>query len=173
MRLAFVKKRFSLHGGAEQYLRTLLGELKKEGHELHVFANQWTDEAGLVYHKVSILPLSSFLSVLSFSKNSSKVLRKERFDCIISFERTEYQDIYRAGDGCHRAWLGIREEIEPYLRKLSFRLTLCTAIPSRLKKRSLTLRPLLSSIRLWSKNRFEDIMAPLKARSLWRTMASI
>jgi len=122
MRLAFVKKRFSLHGGAEQYLRTLLSELKKKGHELHVFANQWTDEAGLIYHKVGIVPLSSFLSVLSFSKNSSKALRNERFDCIVSFERTEYQDISRAGDGCHRAWLGIREAIEPSLKRLSFRV---------------------------------------------------
>ena len=143
MRLAFVKKRFSLHGGAEQYLRTLLGELKKEGHELHVFANQWTDEAGLVYHKVSILPLSSFLSVLSFSKNSSKVLRKERFDCIISFERTEYQDIYRAGDGCHRAWLGIREEIEPYLRKLSFRINPLHRYTLSLEKKIFDTTPLI------------------------------
>jgi UDP-glucose:(heptosyl)LPS alpha-1,3-glucosyltransferase len=120
MRLAFVKKRFSLHGGAEQYLRTMLGELKKEGHELHIFANQWADEAGLTCHKVGIVPLSSFLSVCSFSKNASKMLRNDRFDCIVSFERTEYQDIYRAGDGCHRAWLELRSEIEPAYKQFSF-----------------------------------------------------
>ncbi len=120
MRLAFVKKRFSLHGGAEQYLKTLLGELSKEGHDVHVFANRWADEAGFTFHKVGLLPLTSFLSVLSFSKNSAKALRRDRFDCIISFERTEYQDIYRAGDGCHKAWLEIRSEVEPSYKRLSF-----------------------------------------------------
>ena len=105
MRLAFIKKRFLLHGGAEQYLKTLLGELRKEGHDIHVFANRWTDEAGFTFHKVGILPVTSFLSVFSFNKNAAKALRRNRFDCIISFERTEHQDIYRAGDGCHRAWL--------------------------------------------------------------------
>jgi UDP-glucose:(heptosyl)LPS alpha-1,3-glucosyltransferase len=120
MRLAFVKKRFSLHGGAEQYLKTLLGELKKEGHDLHVFANEWTDEPGFTFHKIGIVQATSFLSVLSFSKNSAKALRRERFDCIVSFERTEYQDIYRAGDGCHRAWLEIRSEVEPSHKRLSF-----------------------------------------------------
>ena len=120
MRLAFVKKRFSLHGGAEQYLRTLLGELRKEGHDLHVLANHWTNEPGFTFHKVEIIPVTSFLSVLSFSKNSAKALMRERFDCIVSFERTEYQDIYRAGDGCHKAWLEIRSEIEPSYKRLSF-----------------------------------------------------
>jgi UDP-glucose:(heptosyl)LPS alpha-1,3-glucosyltransferase len=143
MRLAFVKKRFSLHGGAEQYLRTLLGELKKEGHELHVFANQWTDEAGPAYHRVGIVPLSSFLSVLSFNKNSSRVLRNERFDCIVSFERTEYQDIYRAGDGCHRAWLGIREAIEPHLKRLSFRINPLHRYTLSLEKKIFDTTPLI------------------------------
>ena len=122
MRLAFVKKRFSLHGGAEQYLKTLLGELRNERHDLHVFANRWTDEAGITFHKVGILPLTSFLSVLSFSRNSASKLKSERFDCIVSFERTEYQDIYRAGDGCHRAWLELRTEVEPSFKRLSFRI---------------------------------------------------
>jgi UDP-glucose:(heptosyl)LPS alpha-1,3-glucosyltransferase len=120
MRLAFVKKRFSLHGGAEQYLKTILGEFRKEGHDLHVFANLWTDESGITFHKVGILPVTSFLSVLSFSRNSARRLKRERFDCIVSFERTEYQDIYRAGDGCHRAWLDLRGEVEHAYRRLSF-----------------------------------------------------
>ena len=80
----------------------------------------WTDEPGFTFHKVGILPVTSFLSVLSFSKNSAKALRRAKFDCIVSFERTEYQDIYRAGDGCHKAWLEIRSEIEAAYRRFSF-----------------------------------------------------
>jgi UDP-glucose:(heptosyl)LPS alpha-1,3-glucosyltransferase len=122
MRLAFVKKRFSLHGGAELYLRTMLGELKKEGHDLHVFANDWTEEPGVRFHKVKIIQATSFLSALTFSKNAASALKHEKFDCIMSFERAEYQDIYRAGDGCHRAWLGIRSEFEPSHRRISFKV---------------------------------------------------
>ena len=40
------------------------------------------------------------------------MLNREAFDIIHSFERTLYQDIYRAGDGCHREWLARRA---PYL----------------------------------------------------------
>ncbi|HMK61288.1 MAG TPA: glycosyltransferase family 4 protein [Dissulfurispiraceae bacterium] len=122
MRLAFVKKRFSLHGGAELYLKTLLGALRKEWHDLHVFANSWTDEPGVKFHKIDIIKAGSYMSVRSFSRNSAKTLRREKFDCIVSFERTEYQDIYRAGEGCHRAWLDLRSEIEPAHKKLTFKL---------------------------------------------------
>jgi|WetSurMetagenome_2_1015567.scaffolds.fasta_scaffold04467_7 UDP-glucose:(heptosyl)LPS alpha-1,3-glucosyltransferase len=120
MRLAFVKKRFSTHGGAELYLRTMLGALMREGHELHIFANRWTDEQGLAFHKVNIIQATSFLSALTFSWNSARELKKGHFDCVVSFERTEHQDIYRAGDGCHRAWLDIRSGVEPLYRRLSF-----------------------------------------------------
>jgi UDP-glucose:(heptosyl)LPS alpha-1,3-glucosyltransferase len=143
MRLAFVKKRFSVYGGAEQYLRTMLGELKKEGHDLHVFANRWTDLAGLAFHKVDILPVTSFLSMLSFSRNAAAGLKKERFDCIVSFERTEYQDIYRAGDGCHRAWLDIRGEMEPLYRRVSFSLNPLHRYTLALEKRIFADTPLI------------------------------
>lgn len=42
-----------------------------------------------------------------------RLLKREHFDIIHSFERTLYQDIYRAGDGCHREWLAQRRKIDP------------------------------------------------------------
>jgi UDP-glucose:(heptosyl)LPS alpha-1,3-glucosyltransferase len=59
VRLAFIKKRFSLHGGAERYLQTLVGCLKKSGHEIHIFANEWTAGEGVVFHRVPLTPLGS------------------------------------------------------------------------------------------------------------------
>jgi UDP-glucose:(heptosyl)LPS alpha-1,3-glucosyltransferase len=143
MRLAFVKKRFSIHGGAELYLKTMLGELKGEGHELHVYANRWTDEPGLAFHKIDIIPATSFLSALTFSRNAATALKKEYFDCIISFERTEYQDIYRAGDGCHRAWLDIRSEFEPAYRRISFSINPFHRYTLSLEKRIFARTPLI------------------------------
>jgi UDP-glucose:(heptosyl)LPS alpha-1,3-glucosyltransferase len=143
MRIAFIKKRFSVHGGAELYLRTMLGALMREGHELHVFANRWTDEQGLAFHKVNIVQATSFLSALTFSRNSAKEVKKGHFDCIVSFERTEYQDIYRAGDGCHRAWLDIRSGFEPAYRQLSFAINPFHRYTLALEKRIFAETPLV------------------------------
>lgn len=123
MKLAFIKKKFSIHGGAEQYLQTLIGHLKKAGHEIHLFANQWTEERNVIFHKVDVLPFGSFLSVLTFNRNAKKAIGKASgFDHVISFERTTCQDIYRAGEGCHAEWLRIRSEVDPVYKNMSFRI---------------------------------------------------
>lgn len=57
-----------------------------------------------------------------FTLNLKNELKKNHFDCTLSFERAFFQDIYRAGDGCHREWLSKRETIEPFLKRLSFTL---------------------------------------------------
>lgn len=125
MRLAFIKKRFSIYGGAERYLQTLIEHLKKAGHEIHIFANKWADGEGIVFHKVNILPFGSFLSTLTFNMNTrSRVTSHESrfYDCIVSFERTTCQDLYRAGEGCHAEWLQIRSMLEPFYKTLSFKI---------------------------------------------------
>jgi UDP-glucose:(heptosyl)LPS alpha-1,3-glucosyltransferase len=143
MRLAFVKKRFSVHGGAERYMKTLLGALKKEGHDIHIYANRWAEEPGVTFHKVNIFSATSFLSVYSFSKNVASALKREKYDCIVSFERTEYQDIFRAGDGCHKTWLDIRAEVEPEYKKWSFRLNPLHRYMLALEKKIFTETPLI------------------------------
>jgi len=123
MRLAFIKKRFSVHGGAERYLQTLIRHLRKEGDEIHIFAHQWSEGEGAIFHKIGIVPLGSFLSVVTFNMNAKSALEKAHgMDCVVSFERTTCQDIYRAGEGCHREWLTIRSAVEPFYKKLSFRI---------------------------------------------------
>ncbi len=123
MKLAFIKKKFSIHGGAERYLQTLMGYLRKEGHEIHIFANQWTGGEGIVFHKVGAASFNSFLSTVTFSRNAARAIEKARqMDCVISFERTNCQDIYRAGEGCHAEWLRIRSAVEPLHKRISFRL---------------------------------------------------
>lgn len=129
VRLAFIKKKFSIHGGAERYLQTLITHLKNEGHEIHIFSNKWTETDGIIFHKVNILPFGSFLSTLTFNINSRFTVcglrwqgNQRFYDCVISFERTTSQDIYRAGEGCHAEWLKIRSEIEPFYKRLSFKI---------------------------------------------------
>lgn len=123
MRLAFIKKKFSLHGGAERYLQTLLLQLAKEGHELHVFAHEWTPTDGVTIHTVPICRTTSYHSTITFARNAARLIAEApKFDCTVSFERTVCQDVYRAGEGVHRAWLDIRSQFEPWHKRLSFAL---------------------------------------------------
>jgi UDP-glucose:(heptosyl)LPS alpha-1,3-glucosyltransferase len=123
VRLAFIKKRFSLHGGAERYLQTLIECLKKSGHEIHVFANEWTAGEGVVFHRVPVTALGSMFSTITFNLNVKRAIaRGAAPNCVISFERTTCQDVYRAGDGCHKEWLSLRRSVEPLWKRVSFRV---------------------------------------------------
>ena len=62
---------------------------------------------------VPMLKWLSVLQVMTFAVNVRRMLKRQQFDIIHSFERTLYQDIYRAGDGCHREWLAQRRKIDP------------------------------------------------------------
>ncbi|KPK85183.1 MAG: hypothetical protein AMJ94_19310 [Deltaproteobacteria bacterium SM23_61] len=126
MKIAVVRKHFDPYGGAEIYLSRLIGRLVREGHEIHVFAKRWETGSGengkLIFHRVPTINAVSFLEVLSFALFASSMVRKEKFDVIHSFDRTLYQDVYRAGDGCHREWLIQRKKIEPWIKSLSHSL---------------------------------------------------
>jgi len=120
MKIAFVRKAFTPYGGAERYLVQLMERLGGLGHEVHIFAHRWKvsppspggENTPARFHHVPILAAPSFLEALSFAFFSRRLLERENFDIIHSFERTLYQDVYRAGDGCHREWLLQRRKME-------------------------------------------------------------
>jgi UDP-glucose:(heptosyl)LPS alpha-1,3-glucosyltransferase len=122
MKIAVVRKYFTPYGGGEQYLFRLVQKLAEKGHEIHIFANHWptncTLKNNILLHPVPAVKMASFLEALSFAFFSFRQLRREQFDVIHSFERTLHQDIYRAGDGCHREWLVQRKKIDPWVKRL-------------------------------------------------------
>ncbi|MFQ5900033.1 MAG: glycosyltransferase family 4 protein [Thermodesulfobacteriota bacterium] len=113
MNIGLIRRRYTPYGGAEVFLSRFVKGLLKNGHECHLFANEWKEDKNesIVFHHVGILKGISFLKVLSFAVGSYFALKKEPLDVIISFERTLYQDIYRAGDGCHKEWLIQRRKV--------------------------------------------------------------
>ena len=119
MKIAVVRQRYTDFGGAERYTAALIESLLNAGHEVHVFANEWkmknnsSGDRRIVFHSVPTLKLLSVLEVITFAVNVRRLLKQQLFDIIHSFERTVYQDIYRAGDGCHREWLTQRRKIDP------------------------------------------------------------
>lgn len=119
MKIAVIRQKYSDFGGAERYTAALIESLLKAGHEVHVFANEWKmkddglKDRSIIFHHVPMLKGLSVLQVMSFAVNVRRLLKRQQFDIIHSFERTLYQDIYRAGDGCHREWLKQRRKIDP------------------------------------------------------------
>ncbi len=125
MKIALVRKSYDPYGGAERYLAQFMDRLSQHGHAIHVFANRWEEGKGgepkghVFFHQVPMIRAPSFVEALSFALFSKRLLQKETFDVIHSFERTLYQDIYRAGDGCHREWLIQRKKMDPWIKRLS------------------------------------------------------
>lgn len=135
MKIALIRKNYTPYGGAENYLNLVSNRLLAQGYKIHIFsANIWQEHISYVHH-IKTVKKPSFLSNMLFVLNVQRALKKEYFDCILSFERIPFQDIYpvrkktlnnfsnavyRAGDGCHREWLDRRRIIEPFFKKLSF-----------------------------------------------------
>ena len=107
MKIALIRYKFTPFGGAERYMSRLIRGLRSAGHEIHVFAAEWDTDAQTEFpvHRVPVTKLTGWLKALTFSLNCRRLIRQEKMDVIFSLERTLLQDIYRAGDGCHRIWL--------------------------------------------------------------------
>lgn len=124
MKIALIRKNYTPYGGAEKYLSRLIEELCRRGHEVHILAQRWKEPAHhgfqFYFRPIKTFSTLSFLEALTFAKGTSHIVQKEKFDVIHSFERTLFQDVYRAGDGCHREWLEQRKKIAPWYKKTSY-----------------------------------------------------
>jgi len=107
MKIAIIRKKYTFHGGAEGFSQTLITQLAEAGNEIHIYAMQWegNPEKNVFFHNVPALTAISFSRDLSFALLSRFLLKKQHYDIIQSHDKTLYQDIYRAGDGCHIEWL--------------------------------------------------------------------
>ena len=117
MKIAIVCKKYSLtKGGAERDTVLLARELRKMGHEVHLFANSWEEDPGIRFHHVPMLRTSPGKN-LSFAFSSHKRLSKMKFDVIQSMDRIWYQDIFRVSDGINPVQL-IQRYPNPIIRKI-------------------------------------------------------
>jgi UDP-glucose:(heptosyl)LPS alpha-1,3-glucosyltransferase len=124
MKIAIIRKKYTFYGGAEGFSGSFIENLADEGHEIHLFAIKWQVDGAhnkLQIHRVPAITFNSFLRDLTFSILSYYMLKKQRksFDIIQTHDKTLYQDIYRAGDGCHVEWLGQRWKRTGFWGKLS------------------------------------------------------
>lgn len=111
MRVALVRRRYRPDGGVERQMDALARGLIAAGHEVHLVAAAWdagSDRAGLAWHRVPIRPRSGVAGLLAFALVAPRAARGIGCDVVYSFDRLVWQDVYRAGEGVHRAWLSKR-----------------------------------------------------------------
>jgi len=136
MKIAVIRQKFVNYGGAEQFVSEYTTHLANTGHEIHIFANQWaqSNHPNIRVRHVRAIQLNSFLRTLSFAWFALQAVRSESFDIVQSHERIWRQDLYRAGDGCHREWLERRACYLPFGKRLYLRFNLFHQLILKLEK---------------------------------------
>ena len=99
--LHFSKKK----GGAEKYLVELCQRMADEGHEVHVYAEHWEEEAqGIHLHRVKTLPFPRSLRLLSFAIRATGEMKKGDYDVTLGVGNTLEADVLQPHGGVHWAW---------------------------------------------------------------------
>src|SRR5216117_3684084 len=107
--IGFVRRGFSRTGGAEAYLKRLARGVVERGHEAKLFAT--TDWPREEWPFGPIVPVA-VRSPIAFADEVEKLRSADGSDVLMSLERIWNCDVYRAGDGVHRAWLTRRRKFE-------------------------------------------------------------
>jgi UDP-glucose:(heptosyl)LPS alpha-1,3-glucosyltransferase len=114
LRITLVRRGYSRTGGAEAYLKRLANGIVEAGHEVQLIAtNEWP-EVEWPFGSITRLRAQS---IIGFADELEQLRTKIHCDILLSLERVWGCDIYRAGDGVHRAWLARRRKFELPLKQ--------------------------------------------------------
>lgn len=113
MRIGFVRRGYSATGGAEAYLVRLAHGVAATGYTpVLVTTQDWPASAWPNEH---IIRVNGGKSPVRFAQEALRATAS--CDVVFSLERVFSCDVYRAGDGVHRAWLERRGAFEPAWRR--------------------------------------------------------
>jgi UDP-glucose:(heptosyl)LPS alpha-1,3-glucosyltransferase len=122
VKLAIICRPFVFYGGLETATAGLIAELVRQGHEVHLFSTAAQREMpGVSLHRLPVIAFPSLARVISFALVARAAVSRESFDVVQSHERTLSQDVYRAGEGCHRAYLEVKAGRLGPLRRAALR----------------------------------------------------
>jgi len=121
MRLGLVRYKYELGGGAETTLGLLAQGLLERGHQAHVITSAWQGPKppGLMVHEVRA-PGRGAGRLKAFAQAARQKAESLNLDTWLSLERVPGAPVFRAGDGCHAAWLQRRAAYEGRLKRWSF-----------------------------------------------------
>jgi UDP-glucose:(heptosyl)LPS alpha-1,3-glucosyltransferase len=107
LKIAILLDKFLPSRGGERYFSFLARELARRGHEVHVFATKVEDGRALPY-QVHLIPVWNHprsLRILSFRRNSTRMLRKEHFDIVHGAAESPAVNVLNPHGGVERAYL--------------------------------------------------------------------
>jgi UDP-glucose:(heptosyl)LPS alpha-1,3-glucosyltransferase len=106
MKLLIVARPFVFHGGVETATLGFVQALVEHGYDVHLLAPPGQAPVrGVTRHRLSLPPLPAAARLLARALAVRRIARRGGWDVVQSHERTLGQHIYRAGEGCHRAYL--------------------------------------------------------------------
>jgi UDP-glucose:(heptosyl)LPS alpha-1,3-glucosyltransferase len=105
LRIALVIERFEPGGGAENVAWRVAHQLADRGEEVRVVARTAQPEARVPVDLARVPRAWQPLRVLAFSAAAARLAPRGSVDVVHSFSRTRHQDVFRAGGGCHAAYL--------------------------------------------------------------------
>jgi UDP-glucose:(heptosyl)LPS alpha-1,3-glucosyltransferase len=123
MKLLIIARPFVFHGGVERATAGLVGALVEHGYDVHLLSPRGQAPLrGVTLHTLSLPPLPPAARVLALAASARRAVARASWDVVQSHERTLCQHVYRAGEGCHRAYLA--SEARPRARGLYHRIVL-------------------------------------------------
>jgi UDP-glucose:(heptosyl)LPS alpha-1,3-glucosyltransferase len=114
--IAFVRRGYSPIGGAEAYLKRLANGVVEAGHKVQLIATNGWPQDQWPFGPVTRLGAES---VVGFADELEQIRPQLDCDVLLSLERVWSCDVYRAGDGVHRAWLARRRKFELPLKQFA------------------------------------------------------
>lgn len=112
LRLAIIRQRWNPFGGAERFVDRAVHALLARGVDVTLLARRWQSAEGLRTEKLDPFYLGSVWRDAGFARAARAAVARGGFHLVQSHERIDCCDVYRAGDGVHRAWLERRVRAE-------------------------------------------------------------
>jgi UDP-glucose:(heptosyl)LPS alpha-1,3-glucosyltransferase len=110
VRLLLISRPFVFHGGVETATAGLVAALVEHGYDVHLLSGAGQDPVpGVVLHRLPLPRRPALARLLALVAGTRMFARRRSWDVVQSHERTLGQDVYRAGEGCHRAYLEARD----------------------------------------------------------------
>jgi UDP-glucose:(heptosyl)LPS alpha-1,3-glucosyltransferase len=114
LRIALVRRGYSSTGGAEAYLKRFARGAIEASHQVQLIATDEWPEDQWPFGPVTCVHA---ISVIGFADELEQIRPQLHCDALFSLERVWSCDVYRAGDGVHRAWLERRRKFEIPLKQ--------------------------------------------------------
>ena len=110
MRLAIIRQRYTPYGGAERFVEGALEALLERGIAISLYTREWPQTRLQLIEPVICNPfhIGRLWRDWSFARSVCRMVAKKAPDLVQSHERLLCCDVYRAGDGVHRAFLDER-----------------------------------------------------------------